>query len=93
MDETGCWNDHVILRSYAPRSGPGASVRSTPTTSRDTLVATLCADGSKLPPFYIQHRRQRTRNRVVRYFVVIYYLLFVVIVIYHSFVVLYLLGY
>jgi hypothetical protein len=65
MDETGCWNDHVVMRSYAPRSGAGPSIKTTPTCSRDTLVATLCADGTRLPPWYLQHRRQRTRNRVV----------------------------
>lgn len=65
MDETGLWNDSVVARSYAPRSGAGPSVKTDPSSSRDTAVATLCADGTKLPLWYLRHRRQRTRMHVV----------------------------
>lgn len=65
MDETGLWNDSVQPRSYAPTNGPNPSIKTLPSSSRDTAVATLCADGSKLPLWYIRHQRQRTRNHQV----------------------------
>jgi transposase len=64
MDEAGVWNDSVVLRSYAPR-GTTPSIKTLPNASRDTVVATLKGDGTKLPLWYLEHKRQKTKNKVV----------------------------
>ncbi len=55
MDKTDLWNDSVQARSYASVNGPGPSIRTPAVSHQDTAVATLCADGSKLPLMYTKH--------------------------------------
>jgi len=65
MDEAGAWNDSVVLRTFA-RTGSGTpSIKTDANSTRDTVVATLCGDGSKLPLYYIQHQRQKSKKKVI----------------------------
>jgi len=65
MDESGVWNDGVVSRTYALQGGRSAQVKCTEKASRDTVVATLRMDGVKLPLYYLEHQRQRTKNGLV----------------------------
>lgn len=64
LDECGVWNDHVVPRSYAPR-GRTPSIGTDSSSVRDTLVAFLRGDGTKIEPYYIKHKKQKSRNRVI----------------------------
>jgi transposase len=65
MDESGIWNDAVVSRTYAKQGSRAAQVKSVDKSARDTIVATLRMDGHKLPLYYLEHQRQRTKNHVV----------------------------
>lgn len=65
MDESGIWNDAVLTRTYAAQGSRNSFVSCPDKGSRDTIVATLRGDGQKLPLFYIQHKRQKTKNKEV----------------------------
>jgi hypothetical protein len=62
MDETGLWEDHVLTRSYSLR-GTTPEIATLGSGSRDTVVATLCGNGSKLPLYYLKHSQAKTKNK------------------------------
>lgn len=59
------WEDTVVRRGYAPRGGNGTSVVTAGHPKRDTVIACIKGDGTRLPLYFITHKRARTRNRVV----------------------------
>lgn len=65
MDETGIWNDSVVPRSYSPIGGDLPEIHSPDAPKRNTLVATLCGDGRKLPFFFIEHTREKRKKKQV----------------------------
>jgi len=60
MDESGIWEDSVVLRSYSPIGEPNPFIKSPGVGKRDTVVAALRGNGDKLPLFYIAHQRAKT---------------------------------
>jgi transposase len=65
MDESGVWNDSPVSRTYSKVGSGSAGVKSADKASRDTVVATIRMDGKKLPLMYIEHQRQKTKNKQV----------------------------
>lgn len=68
LDETGVWEDVVKALSYGPRGQNGTSVVTAGHPKRDTVIACVCGDGTRLPLYFLEHKRARTRNRVVSIF-------------------------
>lgn len=61
MDESGLFDSATVERSYVP-AGRQAYLRTLATKARDTVICTLCGDGTKLPLFYVRHQRRRTER-------------------------------
>lgn len=55
LDECRIWNDHVVPCSYAPR-GTRPSKATDSSSVRDTLVAFLRGDGTKIEPYYSREK-------------------------------------
>ena len=65
LDETGIWENTVVSRSYALMGENGTSVSTVGHGKCDTVIATLYDDGFRLPLYYLTHRRECTKKKVV----------------------------
>lgn len=61
MDETGLYSDSIPPKAWTYKEDKEAYVKSTGTQRRDTLVATIRADGKGFVTF-IEHKNQKTKN-------------------------------
>jgi hypothetical protein len=66
MDEAGLYNDATRERSYSPvGTTPQAS---TPNDhGRDTIIATVCENGEKLPLFFVPHVKKKYATHTNQY--------------------------
>ena len=62
MDEAGFYDDSVVPKSYVPID-KGARVNTPNTHARNTIIATVCESGEKLPLFYVPHEPKRYGTR------------------------------
>jgi hypothetical protein len=62
MDEAGLYNDATRERSYSP-NGTTPQISTPNDHGRDTIIATVCENGEKLPLFYIHHKKKVISTR------------------------------
>jgi hypothetical protein len=62
MDEAGLFDDNVVPKSYVP-IGKDAQVNTPNGHARDTIIATVCENGEKLPLYYVGHMPKRYGTR------------------------------
>ncbi len=67
MDEAGLYDNEIVSKSYVPKGSHDVYVSAKEKGKRDTIVVAVRGNGDKLPLFFIEHQRQKSKNgRVVQ---------------------------